>query len=413
MCVAASVRHVRSAIAMVALLAIPPLVPAQDTPLPVVGEAEITARMPVCYNMYCDNIVKALQGNTAVQSIGSGIEILTRISPGVWTATQQLMNPDVSEPPQFERPWTYHDLGGQLALDDRVLVASGGSALHPNALYVFTRAGNTWTHFQTIDLPKPDFYIRVTVVDIAFHENTAVVLVRYHNAVQAFKQVHWYTRAPGQPFVYQGMIAPARGNRLELQKNTLVMLDPQADAGRGAAYTFERIGSQWVQDQKLTGSGTAPGDGFGESFAFDGNIIVISAPDQLNPADSRLNGAVYTFARYRSPWTEREVLYPEPVDPDFQDYMRFGENISLSGSRLLVDQGLPINATSPVVLYERSNSQWQPRAGLGCLDTRFLIVGGNAAFLSRTNFPRPGSGIVAYELPPLGVPPPPPTTFCD
>lgn len=414
MCPASSTRRVRSLLIAFVLLAAPSVSTAQITPLPIIGEREILGRLTVCFSMYCDNIVKALQGDTAVQSTGGGIEILTRILPDVWMGTQQLLNPDVAHLPEPMKPWTYHDIGGKIALDGPVLMASGGSSLHPNAIYVYTRSGYGWSHFQTIDLPKPDNYVRVTVVDITLRENTAVVLVRYHNSVLAYKQMHWYTRAAGQPFVYQGLITPARGNRVGLVKtSTLVMLDPQADAGRGAAYTFERVGSRWVQDQKLTGSGTAPGDGFGESFAFDDNFIVISAPDQPHPTDARLAGAVYTYARYRSPWTEREILFHGPVGPDFQDPMRFGEKISLSGSRLLVDLGLPITPASPVVLYERSNSRWQPRAGLGCLAIKSVIVGGDAAFVSRYDYSKPDSELVAYQLPPLGVPPPPANTFCE
>lgn len=400
------------------LVAMPAYLLAQDASLPIVPPGSLTNRMPTCYSWYCGNAVEAMHGSAAIYDGGIGIlEVFTRIGPDAWTTTQTLVNPDHAQPPQPPPRATVQDFGAPLALDQRVLLISGGSNLHPNAIYVFTRPARIWQHAQTIDLPKPDGYYRVTVIDVALDENTAIVLVRYHNSVRAFKQTHWYTRTTGQPFVYQGMIAPALGNRLALQGNTLLMIDPHAAAGRGAAYAFQRNGSQWAQTQELTGSGTAPGDGFGSSVAFDGNVIAIAAPDQPNLMDSRLPGAVYTFVRNSGMWVEDAVLFHEPVtQPDFSKSVRFGQHVALSGDRMLVDSGRSASRPAdmqPVVLYERHDELWQARAELGCLYIRQVVMAGDAAFLTFYDPIRPTPVAAPYLLPPLGMAPPPATSNCE
>jgi hypothetical protein len=401
-----------------ALLLAPLQLPAQDNPLPIVPEGTITNRLPTCWGWYCGSVMVAMHGSAAVYDGGMGIlELFTRVAPDTWSATKALVNPDYPAPPELRLGAPVQDFGAPVALDQRVMLISGGSPSHPNALYVFTRPGRTWTHAQTIDLPKPDGYYRVTVVDIALHENTAIVLVRYHNSVRAFKEVHWYTRTTGQPFVYQGMITPALGNQLALQKSTALMIDPRADGDRGAAYVFQRTGSQWTQTQKLTGSGTAPFDGFGLSAAFDQNTIVISAPDQPNASDERLPGAVYTFVRNSGVWVEDSVLRHEPVsDPEFWKIVRFGQDVALSGDRLLVDTGRSAGSPSDmqaVVLYERSNLQWQARAELGCQNIIDVMIAGDAAFITHYDPIRPTPNVTAYLLPPLGTAPPPATSTCQ
>jgi hypothetical protein len=400
------------------LIVAPSPVLAQDGSLPVIAPGTLTNRMPTCFSWYCGYAVQTMHGSAAIYDGGIGIlEVFTRIAPDAWTTTQVLVNPDYAQPPQPPPRATVQDFGSPIALDQRVLLISGGSNLHPNAIYVFTRPRQAWQHAQTIDLPKPDGYYRVTVVDIALHENTAIVMVRYHNSVRAFKEVHWYTRTTGQPFVHQGTIAPARGNRLALQGNTLLMIDPRADSDRGAGYLFQRTGWTWAQTQKLTGSGTAPGDGFGTSVAFDDDRIVISAPDQPNLADSRLPGAVYTFVRNSGTWLEDGVLWHEPVtQPEFYRSVRFGQSVALSGDRLLVDSGRAANRPTdmpPVVLYERHDDEWQARAEFGCLNNLHVVMAGNAAFLTYHDPIRPSPVVNPYLLPPLGTSPPPATSTCE
>ncbi len=403
--------------ALFAFLMTPSVLLAQNSSLPIIPPGTIADRVGTCFGWYCGNAVEAMHGSVAIYDGGVGIlELLTRTGPDTWTRTQTLVNPDHALPPQPPPHPTVQDFGAPIAIDERVLLISGGSSLHPQAIYVFTRPGRTWTHAQTIDLPKPESYYRVTIVDVALDENTAIVLVRYHNSVRAFKQVHWYTRTTGHPFVYQGMITPALGNRVAIQKSTMLMVDPRADGDRGAAYVFQRTGTQWTQTQKLTGSGTAPLDGFGESASFYENRIVISAPNQPNPADERLPGAVYTYVRNSGMWVENDVLVHEPVtEPEFYESVRFGQKVAVWGDRLLVDSGrsagLPTDM-QPVVLYEHQGAQWQARAELGCLYIRQVLMAGDAAFLTFYDPIRPTPVDKPYLLPPLGTAPPPATSDC-
>ena len=51
----------------------------------------------------------------------------------------------------------------------------------------------------------------------------------------------------------------------------------KADSAEGAVYIFNRMGNDWIEDDRLTASDGKPGDEFGYSLAAFGNMMVIGA----------------------------------------------------------------------------------------------------------------------------------------
>ena len=98
----------------------------------------------------------------------------------------------------------------------------------------------------------------------------------------------------------------------------------------GAAYVFVRTGSEWKLEAKLLPSVGATDDQFGFAVALDGEIAIIGAPaDDEIAMDA---GAAYTFKRSGTSWIEQAKLVPAPGG--MAGY--FGAAVAISASSTLV-----------------------------------------------------------------------------
>src|SRR5439155_6288973 len=89
----------------------------------------------------------------------------------------------------------------------------------------------------------------------------------------------------------------------------------------GTAYVFVRSGSVWSQQQKLTASAPAAGDGFSAGVGISGDTAVIGA-----------SGAAYVFVRSGSVWSQQQKLTAN--DPAVGD--RFGGSVGISGDMAVI-----------------------------------------------------------------------------
>jgi hypothetical protein len=149
-----------------------------------------------------------------------------------------------------------------------------------------------------------------------------------------------------------------------------VALGASGDGGSGGAYVFQRTSSSYAQVAYLKASNANAGDYFGSSLALDGDTLVVGAPRQggvkgnathtLNnlPADS---GAVYVFERKGQSWAQTANL-KTPVP---QNGVYFGGALALAGDTLVVGAQLDdVNGASlagAAYVYERGAQGWQLR----------------------------------------------------
>ncbi|MDX1532073.1 MAG: T9SS type A sorting domain-containing protein, partial [Rhodothermales bacterium] len=103
--------------------------------------------------------------------------------------------------------------------------------------------------------------------------------------------------------------------------------DDDAGASSGAVYVFERDGSAWSQQAKLTASDAAAGDQFGYSVVVsDGGTVVLGGANAEDDGGSDA-GAAYVFVRNGTTWTEDEKLTaPDAAALDF-----FARTVALDG----------------------------------------------------------------------------------
>ncbi|MCI5162435.1 MAG: hypothetical protein D3917_10560 [Candidatus Electrothrix sp. AX5] len=106
-------------------------------------------------------------------------------------------------------------------------------------------------------------------------------------------------------------------------------LDRLPDAG--AAYVFNRSGTSWAQQAKLSSDDKADYDYFGYSVSVDGETTVIGAysadPNGLQDA-----GAAYVFTRIGTSWTQQARLTADSKAA----YDCFGWSVSVDGDTAVI-----------------------------------------------------------------------------
>ncbi|MBK8099402.1 MAG: hypothetical protein IPK26_20025 [Planctomycetes bacterium] len=95
----------------------------------------------------------------------------------------------------------------------------------------------------------------------------------------------------------------------------------------GSVYVFARLGTIWVQQQKLLAGDVQARAHFGASLAFDGSRIAVGAPDC-----DQGRGAVYMFELAGGTWVQMQKLAANQLAP--KD--RFGSSVAISNATLAV-----------------------------------------------------------------------------
>ena len=141
--------------------------------------------------------------------------------------------------------------------------------------------------------------------------------------------------------------------------------EDQRATDAGAAYVFFRIGTNWMQQQKLTASDGAINDWFAYSVDIDGDTIVTGNRGVRNGA--------YVFARRGTTWTQQQKLNPSPVDSAAQ----YGFEIGISGKTVVV--GAPVDRPAPsAFVWVRNGTSWTQQQKITGNDTTFGDWFGNA-----------------------------------
>jgi hypothetical protein len=133
----------------------------------------------------------------------------------------------------------------------------------------------------------------------------------------------------------------------------------------GAAYIFEGSGSSWNQMAKLTASDGASGDFFGYSVSISEGLVIVGAYRDDN--NGIISGSAYIFERSGSSWSQVAKL----TDSGGGDWDSFGAGVSISGGYAIVgaygddDNG---NNSGSAYIFERSGSSWNQVAKLTAID---------------------------------------------
>jgi hypothetical protein len=173
---------------------------------------------------------------------------------------------------------------------------SDNSASAAGAAYVFVRNGSSWTQ---------QAYLKAS--------NT--------NAHDVFG---WSVAISGDTIVVgaQGEASNATGVNGNQANNSA--------SNAGAAYVFVRNGTTWTQQAYLKASDTGSGASFGESVAVSGDTIVVGAPFEVG--QNIISGAAYVFERVGTNWFPAALL--KASNPDQGD--EFGWSVAVAGNTVAV-----------------------------------------------------------------------------
>lgn len=132
----------------------------------------------------------------------------------------------------------------------------------------------------------------------------------------------------------------------------------------GAAYIFRRDASgNWIQDAYLKASNPATNDLFGRSVSISSNYAIVVAPNEDNAAtiingDDAIipdngtqtnSGAVYVFKKDAlGHWVQDAYLKASNAGQDDMAHVSWSENISISGSTLVVGAFQEDNASTAI-----------------------------------------------------------------
>jgi len=197
-----------------------------------------------------------LDGDTAVvgaqregtAGVDSGAAYVFVRHFGVWSLQQRLAPSDAAP----------DDFAGFAAIaGNTLLLGAFGKDGNRGAVYVFTRSGSTWTEGQKLvasDARSGDLF----------------------------------------------------GGRLALENDTAVITAIGPDVSAGAAYVFTRTAGVWSEAQRLSACDASHFDRLGLSVALSGDALLIGAPfDQDHGPES---GSVYLFRRLGTGWVQAQKL---------------------------------------------------------------------------------------------------------
>ena len=118
------------------------------------------------------------------------------------------------------------------------------------------------------------------------------------------------------------------GNAIALDGDTLVVGDWVDNGFRGAAHIFQRTGTQWMAVQELNSNENLTNLRFGVDVAIDGDRAVVGAMRAPN------RGAAFVFERTGTNW----ILTAKLTDPIGPALTSFGSSVDVQGDWIVVGE---------------------------------------------------------------------------
>ncbi|WP_428269502.1 DUF4215 domain-containing protein [Haliangium sp.] len=368
------------------------------------------------------------QGDDSAPNSGA-VYVFRRVG-AAWTQEAYLKASNTGPDDRFG--WSVSLSGDTLAVgapyEASAATGSGGdqaddSVPDSGAVYVFRRAGATWTQ---------EAYLKASNTGPVDNFGWAIAVSDDTLAVGAFAEASAATgpggdqdddSALGSGAVYVFRHADATwtqeaylkasntdpndcfGCALALDRDTLAVgaraeasaaIGPGGDQdddtapAAGAVYVFRRTDTTWAQEAYLKASNTDPGDGFGAAVALSGDTLAAGAIFEASAATgvdgdqdddfADFAGAVYVFRRAGAEWTQE--AYVKASNTGLFD--NFGWSLALSGTTLAVaangeasaatgiggdqnDDSAPLSGA--VYLFRRIGQTWAQEAYLKASNT--------------------------------------------
>lgn len=236
----------------------------------------------------------------------------------------------------------------QTTITNGATASADNSLTNSGAIYVFKRAGVTWTQ---------EAYVKAPNVNIG--DNFGFSVSIYNDTLVA------------------GATAED-SNQITITNGTTASSDNSVN-GAGAAYVFKRTGTSWAQQAYLKPPNTDVGDNFGYSVSVFGDSIIVGAPFEASNQTTITNGttassnnsvtgsgAVYVFKRTGTTWAQEAYVKA----PNSGSGSYFGYRVNAYNDTFIVGAPLePSNQTTITNGATASNNTSLSNAGAAYIFT--------------------------------------------
>ncbi|KAA9340805.1 T9SS type A sorting domain-containing protein [Adhaeribacter soli] len=247
------------------------------------------------------------------------------------------------------------------------VVGAEADSLGKGAAWVYTRNGHQWSQMGKKLIPNDavgQFVSFGSSTAISADGNTIAIGGYYENSQKGATWIfvrngnRWVQQGP-KLFGTQGTNASWQGESVALSAdgNILLVGGSEDNGGRGAAWFFQRIGTNWSQQgNKIT---VSPNNGslLGGSVALsaDGNTALIGA--SLEGTTTNKQGYGYYYKRTGNTWNFVQKVTDATIING-----RIGEGVALSGNGQVAVLGAPsYNSRTGLIIiyrYNQTNQQW-------------------------------------------------------
>ena len=322
------------------------------------------------------------QADNSIPQAGAAY-IFTR-NGGTWSQQAYLKASNTGDPGEADLPGDGDQYGFSLTLSgDGNTVAVGAitedsnasgingnqadnSTVSAGAVYVYTRAGSTWSQQAYIKSSSPTEFTNGDLFgfSLALNVDGNTLGVGVYDEGGSSREIN-------------GPIDGMRG-------------------GSGAAYVFTRAGNTWSRQAYIKVANAEAGDswGFAVALSADGNTLAMGSADEDCPAtgvnppgcddDREANtsvGAAAVFVRSGTTWTQQAYL--KPSNTGVEDW--FGARLALSGDGSVLAVGGPNEDSAAQGINGRQDDDSAIEAGAVYLFTRNGAVWAQEAFVKGSN----------------------------
>ncbi len=247
-----------------------------------------------------------------------------------WTEQAKLVSSDLAADDQFG---TSVDIDGETIVVGAWRDDDGGSL--SGSAYVFVRSGTTWS--EQAKLVATDASAGANLAKaVAIDGDTVIAGAPGLNTAYVFERsgTSWSQQAELAPSDVEGF--DRFGEAVAISADTIVVgasghnQHVTGALDQGAAYVFVRSGSTWSEQAELLASDGEARDEFGNAVAVDGDTIVVGAHrDDFSATDF---GSAYVFERSGTSWSEDAKLTPS--DQGANDL--FGASVAIDGDTIVI-----------------------------------------------------------------------------
>ncbi len=298
--------------------------------------------------IYGDTVIVGSHRNDVGSNIDQGAAYIFVRSGTTWTQQAQLTASDGAASDFFGF--------GVTIFGDTAIVGAHtddvGANTDQGAAYVFTRSGTTWTE-QTKLTASDGAANDAFGVDLEISGNTVIIGASLDDVGTNTDQgsAYIFVRS-GAVWTQQAKLTASDGVTVDnfgrdvaISGDTALVGAYFADVGTvvgaGSAYVFNRSGTTWTQQQKLTASDGGASDFFGISVAINGDTIIIGASQDDVGANVN-QGSAYFFTRINGIWHQQQKL--NASNGTANDL--FGISVAVSGDKFVIGAWLSDSAVS-------------------------------------------------------------------